>query len=166
MDDSRINRRAFLKKFVILSMLSVAEGCLPEPQPEYGVEPLPMPEYGMEPIDLLPQASQMMYLDESGVENVLYGSTDVPVNAQFIIYFVHPMDPSSQDAIVLSDADNNVVDFESLWLNEAALKIIPDAALRYATQYILEIGEGAEDFRGEPLQLTGSGRAEFTTLES
>lgn len=166
MDNLHISRRAFLKKFVILSMLSVAEGCFPQPQPEYGAEPFPIPEYGIEPVDLLPQASQMMYLDENGVENELYGSTDVPINTQFIIYFVHPMTPSSQDAIVLSDADNNVVDFESSWLNQAALKVIPDAALQYATQYTLEIGEGVRDFRGEPLRFTGSERAEFTTVES
>jgi hypothetical protein len=167
MEDSRIGRRAFLKKFVILSMLSVAEGCLPEPQPIYGALEIVtvVPEYGVEPIDMSPQVSQMTYLGESGGENTLYGGTDIPINTQFIIYFVHSMDPSSQDAAVLSDADGNAVGFESSWLDNATLKIIPDATLQYATQYALEIGEEAKNVRGEPLQLTGSGRAEFTTVE-
>ncbi|MCP4543164.1 MAG: Ig-like domain-containing protein [Chloroflexi bacterium] len=192
MEDSHISRRAFLKKFVILSMLSVAEGCLPEaqpeygvevtevhtapvpepvygvepmPVPEYGVEPVPMPEYGVEPVETLTQVSQMTYLDENGVENVLYGSTDVPINAQFIISFVYAMDPSSQDAVTLSDADNSAVGFESSWSSETALKIIPDVALRHGTHYTLAVSEEAKNLGGLPLQFIGTERAEFTTIE-
>ena len=166
MEDSRISRRAFLKKFVILSMLSVAEGCMPEPQPEYGVEPLPEPEYGMEPV-ALNQVSQITYLDENGGEKALYESADVPTSAQFIIHFSDSMDKSSQSAVLLRDMNNNAPGFESSWsLGETALRIIPRAILQYATRYTLEVGEGAKTLRGEPLQLTGAERAEFTTVES
>ncbi len=199
MEDSRISRRAFLKKFAILSMLSVGGvRCTAEPEygappisePEYGVpvviseEPDIMVEYGVEPIviteepDLIleygvmivepNQIEQMTYLDGNGTEKVLYGSTIVPINTQFTIYFGMAMDESSQDAVSLSDAGGNAVHFKALWLREqTALQITPGVELQYATQYILEVGAEAKNTLGEAILLTGSStRAEFTTVES
>jgi len=190
MEDSYISRRAFLKKFAILSMLSAGGvRCVPKPEygappvaePLYGVEPIviteepdimveygvePVPVYGVEPVELT-QLYQMTYLDENGAEKTLYGSTSVPTSTRFIIYFSTTMDESSQNAVSLGDVDGNAVQFELAWLREqTTLEVTPGAELQYATQYILEVGPEAKNSLGEALQLTGSERAEFTTVES
>ncbi len=182
MEDSRISRRAFLKKFAILSMLSVG-GVRCTVEPEYGAPPISEPEYGVpivitEEPDLIleygvmivepNQIEQMTYLDGNGTEKVLYGSTIVPTNTQFTISFGMAMDESSQDAVLLSDAEGNAVHFKALWLREqTALQITPGVELQYATQYILEVGAEAKNTLGEAILLTGSStRAEFTTVES
>ncbi len=179
MEDSRISRRAFLKKFAVLSMLSVG-GVRCTAQPEYGAPPIvitvepdlnieygviAVPEYGAPPVELN-ELYQMTYLDENGTEKTLYGSAIVPTSTRFIIYFSTTMDESSQNAVSLSDVDGNAVQFELAWLREqTTLEIIPDAELQYATQYILEVGPEAKNSLGQALQLTGTERAEFTTVE-
>jgi hypothetical protein len=180
-EELTISRREFLKRFAVISIASAGGvGCLclpvveygPPPEPEYGpppnVEygPPPVPEYGPPPVpDCV--VDRMAYSKRDEDEEPLYGSTDVPTDAQFTIYFSNPMDESSQDAVSLSRAGGQVVGLgERLWVREDALKVAPADELKPATEYVLEVGQGAENVHGEPLQLTDSARAEFATATS
>jgi hypothetical protein len=158
-EEKRISRREFLKWFAVISITSVGGvGCACVPVVVYG--PPPEPEYGPPPVEN-PVVTGMAYIEKDGSEKTLHGSTDVPTDAQFVIYFSELMAESSQSAVSLS----NAVSFETVWLQEDALKIVLTMDLRPNTEYVLEIGAGAESVHGEPLRLTEMARAEFTTAE-
>jgi hypothetical protein len=160
-EDSRISRREFLKWFAVISITSAGGvGCACVPVVVYG--PPPEPEYGPPPVER-PVVNEMTYIEKDGSEKPLQGSPDVPTSAQFVIYFSDLMTESSQSAVALSDAEGNAAGFETVWLQEDALKIVLTVELHSGTEYVLEIGTGAESVHGEPLQLTEMARAEFTT---
>lgn len=177
-EDSRISRREFLKWFAVLSISSAGGvGCVcvplvlygPPPEPEYGPPPatdIPITvEYGVPPVEP-PVVSRVTYLEKDESEKLLHGSTEVPTNAQFVIYFSDLMVESSQDAVSLSEAEGDAASFETVWLQEDTLKIALTVELQPGTEYVLEIGAGAESVHGEPLRLTEMARAQFTTAES
>jgi hypothetical protein len=107
----------------------------------------------------------MTFVEKDGSEKVLHGSTDVPTNAQFVIYFSDLMTASSQNAVTLSNIEGDDVSFETAWLQEDALKIVLTMDLQSGTEYILEVGADAESIHGESLRVTEMARAEFTTAE-
>lgn len=161
--DSRISRREFLKWFAVISLTSAGGvGCACVPVVLYG--PPPEPEYGPPPVEN-PVVTGMAYIEKDGSEKTLHGSTDVPTDAQFVIYFSDLMAEPSQNAVSLNEAVGDAAEFETVWLQEDALKIVLTTELQPGTEYVLEIGAGAESVHGEPLQLTEMARAEFTTAE-
>lgn len=136
--------------------------------PEYGPPPVtdtPIAvEYGPPPVESA-MVLGIMYVDADGVEQVLHGSSDVPPSTQFVIYFSVAMTASSQDAVSLSDVAGEGVGFETEWVREDVLKVVLDVQLQPGADYVLEVGEGAESVEGDPLVLTETARAEFTTAE-
>lgn len=176
-EEKRISRREFLKWFAVLSITSAGGvGCVcvpvalygPPPEPEYGPPPatdIPIAvEYGPPPVES-PVVSRMTFVEKDGSEKVLHGSTDVPTNAQFMIYFSDLMTALSQSAVTLSNIEGDDVSFETAWLQEDALKIVLTMDLQPGTEYILEVGADAESIHGESLRVTEMARAEFTTAE-
>lgn len=176
-EEKRISRREFLKWFAVLSITSAGGvGCVcvpvalygPPPEPEYGPPPatdIPIVvEYGPPPVES-PVVNRITYIEKDGSEKMLHGSTDVPTNAQLVIYFSDLMTEQSQSAVTLSDIEGDDVGFETAWLQQDALKIVLTVELQPGTEYILEIGSGAESVHGESLRMTEMARAEFTTVE-
>ena len=176
-EDSRISRREFLKWFAVLSITSAGGvGCVcvpvalygPPPEPEYGPPPatdIPIVvEYGPPPVES-PVVNRITYVKKDGSEEVLHGSTDVPTNAQFVIYFSDLMVEQSQDAVIFSDIAGDDVGFETTWLQQEALKVVLTVELQPSTEYVLEIGADAESVHGESLRVTDWARAEFSTAE-
>jgi hypothetical protein len=174
-EEKRISRREFLKWFAVLSITSaggVGCVCVPVavygPEPEYGPPPataIPIAvEYGPPPVES-PVVNRMTYIEKDGSEKTLHGSTDVPTNAQFVIYFSDLMIEQSQSAVTLSNIEGNDVSFETEWLQEDALKIVLTLDLQPGTEYVLEVGSDAESIHGESLRVTDMARAEFTTVE-
>jgi hypothetical protein len=190
-EDKKISRREFLKWFAALSITSAGGvGCVcvpmtlygPPPEPEYGPPPVTEPpivveygpppvtdppivvEYGPPPVES-PVVHAMTYVGADGSEEVLHGSTDVPPTAQLVIYFSGAMVESSEDAVSLSDIEGGGVGFETEWLHDDVLRVVLTVELQPGTDYVLEVGEGAESVEGDPLLLTDAARAEFTTAE-
>jgi hypothetical protein len=185
-ENTKISRMEFLKWFAALSIASAGGvGCVcvpvalygPPPEPEYGPPPItPQPEYGVPVVTDAPvvveygpppvQSAEVigiMYVDADGLEQVLHESSDVPLNTQFVIYFSVPMAESSQGAVVLTDVGGEDVAFESEWLQEDVLAVVLTVELDPGTDYVLEVGEGAASVEGDPLVVTETAWAEFTT---
>lgn len=187
-EDTRISRREFLKWFAALSIASAGGvGCVcvpvalygPPPEPEYGPPPItPQPEYGVPVVTEVPIVVEygpppvesavvigIMYVDADGVEMFLHESSDVPPSTQFVIYFSVAMAESSQGAVVFTDVGGEDVEFESEWLEEDVLAVVLTVELEPGADYVLEVGEGAVSVDGDPLVLTETAWARFTTAE-
>jgi hypothetical protein len=165
----------------------------PPPEPEYGPPPITVqPEYGAPVVTEVPivveygppavtntpiaveygpppvksaEVMGIMYIDAEGLEQVLHESSDVPPSTQFVIYFSVPMAESSQDAVVFTDVGGEDVAFESEWMQEDVLAVALTVALDPGTDYVLEVGDGAVSVEGDPLVLTETAWARFTTAE-
>lgn len=156
--DGELNRRTFLKQFALLSaaplIVQGLSGCL-----------VPVAMYGPWPIDYTSPEVEGMYIHEpqSG-SGILYGRTDVPVDAGFEVEFTEQMDPSSLDGIHLrSDEDNLEIVSDTAWLTPWIAIITPVAPLEHALQYTLFVEETARDADGNTIDLTRESSASFVT---
>jgi hypothetical protein len=157
-DQETIDRRKFLKQFVALSALSFGTTMVCTSCVEYGSQPV----YG--PATVVTYVDQMTYLMKDGTENTLYHQEDVPIDAEFTIYFSDPMDESSQQAVQLKNAEDHTIRVAFLWLSgQTILRITPETELQYGTMHTLGVNERARNSMGNPLQVTELAQAVFRT---
>ena len=67
----------------------------------------------------------------------------------------------------LISAQGQAIDLgERCWLRDDALKVVPAGELEPASEHVLEVGQDAESTYEQPLQITDTARAKFTTAAS
>ncbi len=149
------SRRAFLKKFAVLSAGTLALGatamaCYGPP----GAERLTAPE-----------VSGMYYVDAQAGNIPLRNSPSVPVNAKFRVQFSEEMNAGVPPVIAFTDYNNVTVDTALAWENGTMLSVSPTSNLLFSTQYTLQVVD-AESARGFKLVSTVYASAAFTTASS
>ncbi len=129
MFEDNCSRRAFLKRFALVSAGTVATlsaatlGC-----PGIGV-------YGPAPAPSGPMIKGIYFLDPQSQKIALDNSQSVPVNAAFVVDFNYLM--SNPTTVSLTDYQNYPVDFETKWNDTFTLSVTPTSNLLFNTEYRL-----------------------------
>ena len=163
--DDRLNRRTFLKQFVLLSsaplLIQSLSGC-PSSDSDSAS---PVVVYGPPPIDNTSPEVDGMYIHEPQSGNGdLDDHTEVPVDAAFEVEFTKEMDPAAVDSIHLRSAEDSLTIVIGItWPMPQIALITPAALLKHGSQYELFVDETARDADGNTIVLTQRASALFTT---
>jgi Big-like domain-containing protein len=159
LSDNEYSRRAFLKKFALLSAGSLSLSAITLAC--YG------PVYGPAPSNFIQPTVTAMYFTGSQSNLILLqGSQDVPVHTTFLIEFSKAMNASAPNTVYFSDSDNNTVPYTKAWKDSSAysLAVTPSADLRQDAGYTIRMGADAADTDGNQINLDGNATAVFKTV--
>lgn len=164
------SRRAFLKKFAMLSsasmLMGIGIGCSSPngTAPVYG----PVAVYGPQPVGST-TVTGIYFVDSQSTQALLQGSQAVPVHTQFMINFSADVNMASvADAITFVDSGNNAVACSKAWdttnFQNRTINVIPASDLSHGTSYALGVGAGATDSNGSSISVTNDATADFKTI--
>jgi hypothetical protein len=145
------SRRAFLKKFALLSAGTFVLGATT------------MACYG--PIGPRPSGtvSGMYFRDVSLNLWPLKNNQNVPVDATFEVLFFDPMNTAAAATVEFTDQNDVPVPFGQAWDSDYSLSVAPSSNLLLSTEYRLVVLD-IESKTGEKINLAGEADATFKTV--
>ena len=144
------SRRAFLKKFAVLSAGTLVLGATTMACYGPGVAPV--------------RASMDMYfLDGSLKLTPLRNNQNVPVHTTFTIYFFYQMNTAVAATLTFVDQNAVPVTFDQAWDSDRILSVVPTSDLSLNTGYTLNLLD-AEAKTGGKINFDGNADATFKTV--
>ena len=145
------SRRAFLKKFALLSAGTLVLGATT------------MACYGPGVPRPVPTVLGMYFLDNVSKLAILQYQQNVPVHTTFTIRFSILMDTTQPATITFADLSGASVLFDQLWDSEDILSVAPSSDLLPDTEYRLRVQDVVSK-QGEKITLGGDADATFKTV--
>lgn len=162
MDGNEYSRREFMRRFAMLTSLSLLiglnNGC--GFSDNSGL-------FTRLPDEAVPPVVNSIYFTDSQANRIaLKNNVNVPVQIVFLIDFSKSMNTVAPITISFTDSAGNAVLFSKSWANDLTLTITPLSQLLLGTTYTLSVGRDAQDIFGNRIVLTPDAGATFTTVSA